>query len=67
MEQSVNANNYSTDYLYVLVLWPSVQELMDYDWFRAECMLYFAFDDQAHLDSAYFVPLKRIQEINDVV
>lgn len=51
------------DYLYVLILWPEVQDLMRYDWFRSECRLHQAFDDQEHLDSAYFVPLKRIMEL----
>jgi hypothetical protein len=52
------------DLCYVLVLWPEVQELMDYKWFRAECILYQAFDDQKYLSSAYFIPLRRIIEIN---
>ncbi|HEY8931424.1 MAG TPA: hypothetical protein VIM55_19630 [Mucilaginibacter sp.] len=42
--------------VYVLILWPYVQELMGYDWFRAECILYMPFDDQTRHDSAYFVP-----------
>ena len=52
------------DSLYVLVLWPEVQELMEYDWFRKECILYNAFDDQEYLSSAYFVPYTRILEIS---
>jgi hypothetical protein len=52
-----------TENLYVLVCWPWVQELMEYPWFRPECCLYQAFDDQEHLDSAYFVPLGRLREI----
>jgi hypothetical protein len=48
---------------YVLVLWPWVQELMEYLWFRKECYLLVAFDDQEHIDSAYFVPKRRIEEI----
>jgi hypothetical protein len=50
-------------YLYVLVIWPEVQELMEFEWFREECILYQAFDEQKHLSSAYFVPLKRIIEL----
>ncbi|HVW97058.1 MAG TPA: hypothetical protein VHA56_13895 [Mucilaginibacter sp.] len=46
--------------LYVLVLWPDVQDLMAYAWFRTECILYQAFSEQRHFDSAYFVPLQRI-------
>lgn len=52
----------SVDELYVLVKWPFVQDLMEEVWFRSECVLYQAFDDQEHLDSAYFVPLNRIYE-----
>jgi len=48
---------------YVLIFWPYVQELMGYDWFCAECILYMAFDGQPPHDSAYFVPLERIKEI----
>ncbi|MFC0515163.1 hypothetical protein ACFFGT_13170 [Mucilaginibacter angelicae] len=52
----------SVDDLYVLIRWPFVQDLMEADWFRSECVLYQAFDDQEHLDSAYFVPLNRLYE-----
>jgi len=52
----------SVDELYVLVRWPFVQDLMEADWFRSECVLYQAFDEQEHLDSAYFVPLNRLYE-----
>jgi len=55
----------STDSLYVLVLWPEVQELMEYEWFRPECYLHQAFDDQEYHDSAYFVPLDRMMDINE--
>jgi hypothetical protein len=50
---------------YQLVLWPEVQDLMEYDWFRQECILYNAFDDQLYLDSAYFVPTKRMMEVDE--
>jgi hypothetical protein len=49
--------------LYVLVLWPEVQNLMEYKWFRPESILYQARSEQQHFDSAYFVPLNRIIEI----
>lgn len=52
----------SVDDLYVLVRWPFVQDLMEAEWFRAECILYQSFDEQEHLDSAYFVPLNRLYE-----
>lgn len=45
---------------YLLVKWPYVQDLMDYEWFRAECYLHQAFDDQPYLPLAYFVPIARI-------
>ncbi len=48
---------------YVLVVWPFVQELMEYPWFRTECYLLQALEGQKHLDSSYFVPKKRIQEL----
>lgn len=54
--------NASLEDLYVLVKWPFVQQLMEADWFRSECILYQAFDDQEHVDSAYFVPLNRLYQ-----
>jgi hypothetical protein len=56
-------DSHSPDHLYVLITWPWVQELMEYNWFRNECILYQAFDEQQHLDSAYFVPIVRLSEI----
>jgi len=53
----------SIDELYVLVEWPFVQGLMEYEWFRQECFLYSALHDQVYLDSAYFVPLTRLMAI----
>ena len=50
---------------YVLIVWPWVQELMEYPWFRKECYLMQGFDDQEHFDSAYFVPKKRIDELSE--
>jgi hypothetical protein len=55
----------SVDELYILVKWPFVQDLMEYDWFRSECLLHQAFEEQEYLDSAYFVPLKRIYEVKN--
>jgi hypothetical protein len=55
----------SVDELYVLIKWPFVQDLMEYSWFRLECILYQAFEEQEYLDSAYFVPLKRIYEVKN--
>ncbi|MET3981150.1 hypothetical protein ABIB62_003773 [Mucilaginibacter sp. UYP25] len=51
------------DSVYVLVLWPWVQDLMEYTWFRKECLLHNASDDQEYHDSAYFVPIKRMLEV----
>lgn len=56
--------NRPIDDLYILVKWPWVQELMEYDWFRQECLLHQAFDDQEYLSSAYFVPVARLMEID---
>ncbi len=49
---------------FVLVIWPWVQELMDYPWFRQECYLMQGFPWQEHHDSSYFVPKKRLEEID---
>jgi hypothetical protein len=62
-DRSSLMSNDSIDELYVLVRWPFVQEFMDYEWFRQECFLYQAFDDQPYLASAYFVPVSRIMAI----
>ena len=50
---------------YILIHWPDVQALMDEKWFRKESYLCQAFDDQEHIDSAYFVPKDRVKEYND--
>lgn len=51
---------YSIEEVYVLVTWPDVQNLMEEEWFRKECILYQSFDGQEYLASAYFVPLGRL-------
>ncbi len=51
--------------MFELILWPEVQELMEYDWFRKECYLLQAFEDQEHVDSAYFVPAARLKQIEN--
>jgi hypothetical protein len=48
---------------YVLVVWPFVQELMEYPWFRTECYLMQGLEGQDHYDSSYFVPKMRIQAL----
>jgi len=48
---------------YILIIWPWVQELMGYPWFRKEYYLMQGFPDQEHFDSSYFVPKKRIEEL----
>ena len=50
--------------IYTVIEWPFVQDLMEHDWFRQECYLHQAFDDQPYLDSAYFVPMNRLIEID---
>ncbi|MBA3830168.1 MAG: hypothetical protein H0X33_14610 [Taibaiella sp.] len=52
---------------YVLVFWPYVQHLMEYDWFREESYLLNALEDQENYDSAYFVPKERIWELSEDV
>lgn len=61
-----NISNISPDSIYILVQWPDVQDLMEYDWFRPECYLHNAMENQEYLDSAYFVPLARLREINQI-
>lgn len=51
---------------YVLVTWPSSQIFMDYPWFRKECIMYNAFDEQEYLDSAYFIPEDRYNEVKGI-
>jgi hypothetical protein len=50
---------------YILILFPEVQEYMTEKWFRQECYLCQAFEDQEHIDSAYFVPKDRVKKYND--
>tara|TARA_R110002074_G_scaffold132014_1_gene274813 strand:+ start:447 stop:647 length:201 start_codon:yes stop_codon:yes gene_type:complete len=50
---------------YILIIFPEVQEYMTEKWFRQECYLCQAFEDQEHIDSAYFVPKDRVKEYND--
>lgn len=50
---------------YILITWPESQEYMNYDWFRKEAYLLQAFEDQEHLDSAYFVPKGRYEEVQN--
>jgi hypothetical protein len=61
---TINCLPVTKPYLYVLVIWPEVQELMEFEWFREECTLYQAPYGQKYLSSAYFVPLRRIIEID---
>lgn len=50
---------------YKLIQFPEVQEYMEYDWFRKEAYLCQAiFEEQKHIDSAYFIPINRINEVN---
>ena len=53
------------DMMYVLVLWPEVQALMEYEWFEPECLLYVALPGQYPLESAYFIPFYRLYGIED--
>ena len=58
--ESIMLTTNQIEIIYVLILWPEVQDLMGQPWFRKECILYNPSSDQECLDSAYFVPLKRI-------
>lgn len=45
------------EYIYVLVEWPEVQELMEEEWFWEEAILC------VDTSSAYFIPINRISSI----
>jgi hypothetical protein len=64
-ELSTLIDSLPSNTLYVLVRWPFVQELMEYAWFRTECCLHQAFENQACLPSAFFVPLARMHELHN--
>ena len=58
-------NNMSVNEMYVLVLWPESQELMDKEWFDTEAVLVSVdnFDHTLAKESAaYFVPIKYIDD-----
>lgn len=63
-QQHTDLPSDSLNDMYVLIKWPWVQNLMEHPWFRHECILHQAFDDQEYLDSAYFVPIERIKELS---
>ena len=48
---------------YILVQWPESQELMEEDWFSAECFLANPINEEQEWvgSSAYFVPKKRLE------
>lgn len=46
---------FNEDSMYILVMWPEVQELMDEDWFVDEAIL------SINHDSSYFIPIKRLK------
>lgn len=50
---------------YILVKFPEIQGYMHFDWFRAECYLCQAHNDQKHHDQSYFIPKKRYMEIEE--
>ena len=48
---------------FVPVRWPESQNLMEFDWFREECILDI---DSLIGDSTYLVPIQRIIEISNL-
>ena len=50
--------------LYVLVRWPDSQDYMEYDWFEEEAILALGSEDMTG-SSAYFIPINRINIVND--
>ncbi|HAL81512.1 MAG TPA: hypothetical protein DCO83_04145 [Mucilaginibacter sp.] len=65
METDLFPSNSPANDVYELVKWPEVQELMDYDWFTKECFPCTSFEGQEQLSSAYFVPIRRLMEIDE--
>lgn len=49
--------DFNEDSMYILVMWPEVQELMDEDWFFDEAVL----SIHPNHDSSYFIPIKRLK------
>ena len=47
---------------YKLVVFPDVQQYMEEDWFRTESFLAESMEEESHVDSAYFIPLKYIKK-----
>lgn len=45
---------------YTMITFPEIQDYMEEPWFKEECYLVQAFEDQPHFDSAYFVPIARV-------
>jgi hypothetical protein len=46
---------------YVIIQWPEIQNLMDYSWFRQECLLLNSDEQLKKFSSpAYLVPKKRL-------
>lgn len=53
------AGNYQK---YVLIEWPSSQQIMEEDWFNTEAILYNADTGQVEKFAAYFIPYNRYVE-----
>jgi hypothetical protein len=48
------------DELFVVVAWPYVQDLFDYDWFESECYLQLSEQESDVTPVSYFVPISRL-------
>jgi hypothetical protein len=51
------------DELYVVVPWPYVQDLFEYEWFEDECYLQLPEPELNLIPARYFVPLTRLLAI----
>lgn len=54
----------ATDDFYYLVKWPESQLIMDEEWFDKECHLADINKNSEVGNSAYFVPVRRMKELN---
>lgn len=51
------------EHIYILISWPESQELMEEDWFSTEASLDMR---EYNGDAAYFIPLKRYLEWENI-
>ncbi|MDR3695594.1 hypothetical protein [Mucilaginibacter sp.] len=65
METDIFPSNSPAKDLYEIVYWPQVLKYMIYDWFTLECFLCVSLEEDVVLSTTYFVPIRRIMEIDE--